>query len=110
MHKQHNCQRFKGSSTKALQQDDMHIGGSTVLTIHLYKTKWLMPYGSGTFLKSSFMNQKKEAIHFDIDWNWRDEIYSTVDACRQIKKCGKPSKGYNRKHLDLGITQYSRCL
>nr|GFC53819.1 hypothetical protein [Tanacetum cinerariifolium] len=26
----------------------------------------------------------------------RDEIYSTVDACQQLKKCGKLSKGYNK--------------
>nr|GEX51510.1 hypothetical protein [Tanacetum cinerariifolium] len=41
------------------------------------------------------MSSRKKAIHLILT-GIRDEIYSTVDACQKLKKCGKLSKGYNK--------------
>nr|GEX35043.1 integrase, catalytic region, zinc finger, CCHC-type, peptidase aspartic, catalytic [Tanacetum cinerariifolium] len=47
---------------------------------------------TGRYLK---WRSRKEAIHLILT-GIRDEIYSTVDACKQLRKCGKLSKGYNK--------------
>ncbi|GJY12558.1 hypothetical protein Tco_0381867 [Tanacetum coccineum] len=39
------------------------------------------------------MNLKKDAIHLILT-GFGDEIFSTVDACQTLRKCGMPSRGY----------------
>ncbi|GJV08518.1 hypothetical protein Tco_1346174 [Tanacetum coccineum] len=60
--------QVQGIVHQCLQHDDMHNGDHGSYDT-LIQDQMVMPYESA-FLKSSF-ESKKEAIHFDIDWNLR---------------------------------------